>query len=54
MGTAYSARQSSYAQGDTINSDDTNDEFDAILNSLEQAVIHMTVLLVKVVLFQNF
>ena len=31
MGTAYSARQSSYTQGDTINADDTNDEFDAIL-----------------------
>ena len=33
MGTAYSARQSSYTQGDTINADDTNDEFDAILNA---------------------
>ena len=31
MGTAYSARQSTYADGDTINADDTNDEFDAIL-----------------------
>ena len=31
MGTAYSARQSSYTQGDTINADDSNDEFDAIL-----------------------
>ena len=28
MGTAYSARQSTYADGDTINADDTNDEFD--------------------------
>ena len=34
MGTAYSARQSSYTQGDTINADDTNDEFDAILAAL--------------------
>ena len=33
MGTAYSARQSSYAQGDTIDSDDTNNEFDAILSA---------------------
>mgnify|MGYP003133672362 CR=1 FL=1 len=31
MGTAYSARQSTYTQGDTIDADDTNDEFDAIL-----------------------
>ena len=31
MGTAYSARQSSYTQGDTIDADDSNDEFDAIL-----------------------
>ena len=31
MGTAYSARQSSYTQGDTIDASDSNDEFDAIL-----------------------
>ena len=31
MGTAYSARQSSYTDGDTIDAADSNDEFDAIL-----------------------
>ena len=31
MGTAYSARQSSYSDGDTIDAADSNDEFDAIL-----------------------
>ena len=31
MGTAYSARQSSYSDGDTIDAADSNDEFDAIV-----------------------
>ena len=30
MGTAYSARQSSYSDGDTIDASDSNNEFDAI------------------------
>ena len=33
MGTAYSARQSSFSDGDTIDAADSNDEFDAILSS---------------------
>ena len=33
MGTAYASRQSTYTQGDTINADDTNDEFDAIISA---------------------
>ena len=33
MGTAYSARQSSYSDGDTIDASDSNNEFDAILSA---------------------
>ena len=33
MGTAYSARQSSYSDGDTIDAADSNDEFNAILSA---------------------
>ena len=33
MGTAYSARQSSFSDGDTIDAADSNDEFDAILSA---------------------
>jgi hypothetical protein len=33
MGTAYSARQSSYNDGDTIDAADSNDEFNAILSA---------------------
>ena len=33
MGTAYSARQSSFSDGDTIDASDSNNEFDAILSS---------------------
>ena len=33
MGTAYSARQSSFSDGDTIDASDSNNEFDAILSA---------------------